>query len=158
MEGPNWSQVCGLELTQVGQQRQLSVLVAALVFPVAAQRENQGFDEGAFWRPSRRPSHTHSRGSLPSYALELRLDSQVGVAPGGVVVICELIQGRLCRRVSLVTWRRPQKLRREGGRLGHPAVLQLHHMGHWEKADHVHQQLKSKPCGGPEATASKFPL
>lgn len=46
VERSNWSQVCRLELTQVGQQRQLSVLVAALVFPVTTPRKNQDCDDG----------------------------------------------------------------------------------------------------------------
>lgn len=147
VERSNWSKVCRLELAQVGQQRQLSVLIAALVFPATRPCQNQDFEDRILT-----PSHglEHSRCSLPCNTLELWLDRKVGVAPGGVVVLCKLIQGRLRGRVSLVTLRRPQKLWREGGRLGDPTVVQLHHMWNWEKADHVHQQLKSKPCGWPE--------
>lgn len=39
----NWSKVCRLELTQVGQQGQLSVLIAALVPPVTTPSKNQDF-------------------------------------------------------------------------------------------------------------------
>lgn len=46
VERSNWSKLCRLELTQVGQQRQLPVLVAALVFPVTTRCKTQDFDDG----------------------------------------------------------------------------------------------------------------
>lgn len=61
----------------------------------------------------------------------------------------ELVQSRLGRRVRLVTVRRPQELRREGGTLGDAAVTELDHVRDREEADHVHQQLKSESCGQP---------
>lgn len=45
VERSNWSKVCRLELAQVGQQRQLSVLVAALVFPVTRPCQNQDSED-----------------------------------------------------------------------------------------------------------------
>lgn len=147
VERSNWSQVCRLELTQVGQQRQLSVLITALVFPVTTRSNVQAFADQI-----RTPSHRlqHSRCSLPCDTLEVWLDGQMGVAPGGGVALCKLIQGRLGWWVSLVTLCRPQKLWCEGSRLGKLTLVQLHHMWNREKADHVHQQLKSKPCGWPK--------
>lgn len=147
VERSNWAQVCRLELAQVGQQRQLSVLITALVFPATTRSNIQAFADQIL-TPSRRLQH--SRCSLPSNTLEVQLDGQMGVAPGRGVALGKLIQGRLGWRVSLVTLCRPQKLWCEGSRLGKLTLVQLHHMRNWEKADHVHQQLKSKPCGRPK--------
>lgn len=66
------------------------------------------------------------------------------------MALCKLIQSCLSRWMRLIPVGCPQKLWGEGGTLGDTTVAQLDDMRHWEEADHVHQELKSKSCGQPE--------
>lgn len=81
---------------------------------------------GRRWRHS--PVAAYLRCPLATHSLELRLYKKVSVTSGGAVALRELVQSRLRRRVRLVTVRRPQELRREGGTLVDAAVTELDHM------------------------------
>lgn len=65
------------------------------------------------------------------------------------MALCELVQSGLGRWVRLEALCCPQKLGSERWTLCDATVTELDDMRDREEADHVHQQLKSKPCGQP---------
>lgn len=71
------------------------------------------------------------RCSLTAHSLELRLYNEVGVTSRGGVVLCELIQGCLGRRVRLVAVRCSEELWGESGTVGDTAVTELDNVRHW---------------------------
>lgn len=145
----DWSRVRTLQLTQIGQERQISLLITTLVFPVKCSDMRCSQESGIMFLHqyiNNGGAVVYLRCSLTPNSLKLCLYTNVTVDSWGAVAFCKLIQSGLGGWVSLKATCRSQKVWSEGGALIDTTVTELDNMGNWEEADHVNQQLESKSC------------